>query len=542
VPILELHEKGKKIRIPFTPGPSVRDILDTTSTRVRSGCNGNGACGLCKIRVESGDVNKPTAKEHYFIDETLQVNGVRLACQILPTSDLSIEILSPAPKSEWRSLPAEYIFHRNDEFRIPEITQNNINDDYRYLYGIAVDLGTTQISISLLSLRTGVRIAARCGPNPQGEIGSDIMTRLIAASASIACANELSERVVRSIGEGICDIAHREGIDLGRVVKIAIVGNTAMLALLTKKNYTLLTRPETWMGTIDCIPEDTSAWNTMWEIPAGAVMEVLPPAGGFVGSDVLAGVLASGLTENSKPGLLIDFGTNSEIALWDGKALTMTSAAGGPAFEGCGIRCGLPAEPGAIYRVRFNNDATEYQTIAGEEPRGICGTGIVDLVAGLVRSQMLTEKGLFSPCYADRGFVLTAGDSAFVLEKKDIDLFQRAKAAVGTGISILMNEAGISYHDLDRVFVGGTFGKALDIVNASEIGLLPPVSPDRIELCGNTALTGCELALLSPASSDLLRRIGEHTKVINLAEYRYFDDIYLSNLYLRPLEDHETGR
>jgi uncharacterized 2Fe-2S/4Fe-4S cluster protein (DUF4445 family) len=159
----------------------------------------------------------------------------------------------------------------------------------------------------------------------------------------------------------------------------------------------------------------------------------------------------------------------------------------------------------------------------------------VDLVADLVRSQILTEKGQFAPPYSDRGFVVSAGKPELVLEKKDVDLFQRAKAAVGTGIQVLMNEAGISYHDLDRVYVGGTFGKALNVVNATEIGLLPPVPPDRVELCGNTALAGCELTLVSHSASGNLRRIGEHARVINLAACRNFDDIYLDNLYLRPL-------
>jgi uncharacterized 2Fe-2S/4Fe-4S cluster protein (DUF4445 family) len=535
VPILELRDMGKTLIIPFTPGLSVRDILDTTSTRVRSGCNGNGACGLCKVRIEAGYVHEPTAKEHYFIGEPQCRRGVRLACQVVPDRDLTIEILSLARKSLWRSLLAEDIFHIREDVRISGITGSDATHDGD-VYGIAVDIGTTQISLSLLSLGKGCRLAARCGPNPQGDIGADVMTRLVAASGSRARAGEMSARVVRAIGEGIHDIASREGIDLGLVTSLALEGNTAMLALLTERNYELLVRPETWVRTIDCTPENTGAWKTMWGVPDTTTVEVLPPAGGFVGSDLPAGVLATGLAERGKPGLLIDFGTNTEIGLWDGRTLLVTSAAGGPAFEGSGIRCGLPAEPGAICRVRFAGGITEYQTIAGEKARGLCGTGIIDLIAGLVRSQILTEKGRFASGYAETGFVLSAGDPALVLEKKDVDLFQRAKAAVGTGIQILTDEAGIGFQDLDRVFVGGTFGKALDVVNAMEIGLLPPLPPDRIELCGNTALAGCELALLSTPAFRRLRWIGEQTRVINLVGHRHFDDIYLENLYLRPLE------
>jgi uncharacterized 2Fe-2S/4Fe-4S cluster protein (DUF4445 family) len=290
------------------------------------------------------------------------------------------------------------------------------------------------------------------------------------------------------------------------------------------------------MGTIDCMPGDTGAWKNAWEIPAGATAEVLPPIGGFVGSDLLAGVLATELTKTTHPGLFIDFGTNTEIALWDGSALLVTSAAGGPAFEGSGIRCGIPAEPGAICRIRFIDGVPEYQTIAGEEPCGICGTGIVDLIAGLIQTGILTEKGQFVTAYAKSGFVLSGSEVVLELKKSDVDVFQRAKAAVGAGIQVLMDEAGLGCLDLGRIFVGGTFGKSLDTVNAAAIGLLPAVPADRIELCGNTALAGCELVLFSSPASARLHRIGEQARVINLAGHPDFDQIYFENLYLRPLE------
>jgi uncharacterized 2Fe-2S/4Fe-4S cluster protein (DUF4445 family) len=178
----------------------------------------------------------------------------------------------------------------------------------------------------------------------------------------------------------------------------------------------------------------------------------------------------------------------------------------------------------------------EYRTIAGEEPTGICGTGIVDLIAGLIRSGILNAKGQFAPAGAGGGFVIAGGEAQILLGKKDVDLFQRAKAAVGAGITILVDEAGIRYQELGRVFVGGAFGKSLDTVNATAIGLLPPVSADRIELCGNTALAGCERAILSPPGSARIHGIGEQARVINLAGHRDFDNIYLENLYLRPLE------
>ena len=535
MPFLNLSGRRAACRIPFSPGGSVRDILDATGTRVRSGCNGSGACGLCRVRVGGGQIHGPTAKEEYFIEETLRNEGVRLACQLVPEGDLSIEILSPAPESSWRSLPAGQVYSVRDGNLDRGISGGTVAAGPD-CYGIAVDLGTTQVSLSLMSLKTGRRLAVRCGPNPQGEAGSDVMTRLVAAAGSASVAAEMSDRVVRAIGDGIHDIASREGLDLNRVASLFLVGNTAMLSLLSGRNYDLLVRPESWTGTIDCEPEDTVAWKTAWGIPALAEIRVLPPAGGFVGSDLLAGVLATGLTVGRRPRLLIDFGTNTEIALWDGGSLIVTSSAGGPAFEGCGIRCGLPAGPGAICRVRFSGGIAAWETIAGEEPCGLCGTGIVDLIAGLVRSESLDAKGRFAPAFAGSGFVLSGSDPVLVLGKGDVDVFQRAKAAVGAGVQILVEEAGIGYEDLDRIFVGGTFGGSLDTANAVSIGLLPPVSPGRIELCGNTALAGCECALCSSSAAARLFAIGRATRIINLGSYRDFDDIYLENLYLRPLE------
>ena len=542
MPVLKVRgrDDGDTRAVPFAAGQSVRDILDVTGSRVRSGCNGTGACGLCRIRVTAGSAGTPTAREEYFIDEALRAAGVRLACQLVPAGDLEIEILNPAQKSAWRSIPPEESCCLREPATAPGTrsepgggASGGVQE-----FGIAVDIGTTQISLSLLSLGTGRRLAGRCGRNPQGETGADVMTRLVAASGSPARAREMSGLVVKAIGEGIHDIASREGLDLNRVSRVALVGNTAMLALLSERNYALLTRPESWAGKIDCVPDDacTCGWKAAWDIPPAASVSVLPPAGGFVGSDLLAGVLATGLAESTRPGLLIDFGTNSEIALWDGGRLLATSAAGGPAFEGCGIRCGLPAEPGAICRAWLSGENLGYETIAGERARGICGTGLVDSIACLVRSGILTGKGQFASPYAGNRFIVAAGNPSLVLEKRDIDLFQRAKAAVGAGICVLMAEAGIGFSGLGQVFVGGAFGKSLDVGNACAIGLLPPVPPEKIELCGNTALAGCEFFLRSPRGDTELREIRKEARVINLARDPGFGEYFLENLFLRPME------
>jgi uncharacterized 2Fe-2S/4Fe-4S cluster protein (DUF4445 family) len=344
----------------------------------------------------------------------------------------------------------------------------------------------------------------------------------------------LRSLAVNAIGEALTDIALHDGINLQQIVRFTLVGNTAMLALMSGRNSSQLLQPSQWIKSIDCLPPDTQEWASEWAINSHANITVIPPLAGFVGSDLLAGVVATNLTERAAGSLLVDFGTNTEIALWDGRNLWVTSAAGGPAFEGSGVRHGLPAEPGAICRVTMQDGCPQITVIGDGEPQGLCGTGLVDLMAELLRSGILTEKGQFVTTVPTEGFVLTHGKKGITLSKGDVDLFQRAKAAIGVGIQVLLEQAGMGYGDLQRICVSGTFGSALDIGNAQETGLLPRIPPDRIELCGNTALTGCERALLYPDVVEQLEHLSSQARIVNLAHCPEFYSLFLEHLYLRP--------
>ena len=507
-------------------GQSLREVLERAAVPLRTGCNGNGSCGLCRVRVVSGPVPPPSPQEAFLLGGDRSEAGVRLACYLRPESDLAIEVVAPVPRPVWRCLP------QDDGGSAVPGAGRRFRQECAGAYGVAIDLGTTQISISLLDLDSERRLSGRCGTNPQAAFGADVMTRLVAAADSGEVAALLSDVVIRAIGDGLAEIASRDGVDLSRVARLSLVGNTAMLALLSMRNHTLLVRPETWTKSVDCLPVATDRLAAAWGIPS-ATVRVRPPLAGFVGSDLLAGVLATGMTEREEPALLLDFGTNSEIALWDGRALSATSAAGGPAFEGSGMRCGLPAVPGAVCRVELRDGAVECTTIDGAPVRGICGTGLVDLVAHLLRAGVLSERGRLSRGH-EGGFVLPAGDPPLVFTGTDVDLFQRAKAAAGSGTRALMERAGIAAGELANVFVCGTFGRGLDIDNARAVGLLPMVPGDRVRLCGNTALAGCEMLLLDPAAEERLAAIGRSAELVDLAGFPEFDDLFLENLYLRP--------
>jgi uncharacterized 2Fe-2S/4Fe-4S cluster protein (DUF4445 family) len=484
------------------------------------------------VRIEAGKAGEPKPNEHTYLDSSQLAQGIRLACQVVPEQDLQIVILAPVPKAVWRILPR--VDGRRSKRVLPfplGVSPSEVKEPLC----IAVDLGTTHISLSLLDLSSGEFLAGRHGPNPQMSFGSDIMTRLTAASESSEQAHVMSRQIVNAIGEALWDIASGEGIDLQQVLSLALVGNTAMLALLTGRNYSQLLQPSYWTKAIDCLPGDADTWAAAWGIHAKARIQVVPPLAGFVGSDLLAGVVTTRLTENQDCCLFIDFGTNSEIALWDGQALWVTSAAGGPAFEGSGIECGLPAEPGAIYRVSARQNGTfDFAVIGGGQPRGICGSGLVDLIADLVRTGRLTDMGRFTSSVPGKGIALVPSEPGIVLTKGGVDVFQRAKGAIGAGVHFLLAQADMTYKDLQRICVGGAFGSFLNVPNAQEIGLLPKVQPELVELCGNTALTGCEDALLSHVAAQRMEDLRDRLRIINLSECPNFDDIFMEHLYLRP--------
>lgn len=532
MPLLTIHANANTLSITFTIGQCLRSILDSTVMRVRSGCRGTGACGLCRIRLQQGSGNAPTDNEQIQLSPEQLAMGTRLACQFLPTEDVVVELLNPAPPSNWKSLGLEILrpaSQQNPSRTFPVSTA--------YPLGIAIDLGTTTLSLALYDLFTGKRLAERHGINPQAVFGTDIMTRLVAAAESTDIARRMSRTIFDALAEALHDISGREGVDLGQIIYLAVVGNTAMLILLTGKNHELLLRPEMWEKTISCKFTQPANWAAQLGIHPEASMEVIPPLAGFVGSDLLSGVLAMRLTSHSDPALFIDFGTNTEIALWDGRQLLVTSAAGGPAFESCGISCGMPAEPGAIYRITDQGSGTFTFSVIDEisPPLGLCGSGFVDLVACLCKNNIISDTGKFISSTGVSEYTLPLPAPLLRINKRDIDMLQRAKAAVATGLTILLGKTGLKASDLHRVCLAGAFGKYIRINSAQTIGLLPDIDETHFELCGNTALAGCEDFLLSSDAASQLENLRSVTHLINLSKIHNFDELFFDNLFFRPM-------
>lgn len=517
--------------ISFLPGLSIHEILASTPLRLRSTCGGIGICGQCLVRIEAGCVNDPTKNELNKLTTAQLAQGVRLACQVRPCQNVRIRIERSAPHASWRNLlEDEYTPFDFSPQSITTFTQKHSS------YGVAIDLGTTQIRLSLWDTGKKQRLAGRVGLNPQSYFGTDVLTRLMNASESPDRMQEIGRLVRDAIGGALRDILVEGGWNGQEIGRIMIVGNSAMLALLAERNAHLLLQPESWIRAIDCQPENTDSWRRSWGCDANAIIEVIQPLAGFVGSDLLAGVLAIKLTQGTAGSLLVDFGTNSEIALWDGRQLWVTSAAGGPAFEGWGISCGMPAEPGAIYRAGCKGDSSslEIEVIGGGQARGVCGSGLVDIIGSLRQSGELKRNGQFTGNFGHEGFCILKGSRDIVLHKQDIDMFQRAKAAISAGITCLLNQSGLNSRDVRRVCVCGAFGRFLNVSNAQAIGLLPGIAPEHVELCGNAALAGAEMLLCSDKTRTLesLRR---NMRIINMSSDPIYENLFIEHLYLQPM-------
>jgi len=544
MPIINLKTGDESYRVEFTAGLSLRDILDKSKHRVRTACLGQGACGLCKVRIETSDLPVVSSAERLHIPEQQLAAGVRLACQIKPQHDLQLTILNPAPVSNWTSTSRWKTFHWNtntqSETRSSPIT---IPARVHHPLAIAIDIGTTNIRIAIIDLKQNQWIAMCRGANPQGSNGADVLSRISVASESDINRQKLSQQVVNATGEALHEIAQQQGIDLQRVIHAELVANTAMLALMTGDAAQRLLQPKYWLAALECYPVETKSWIKIWGLHDQATIHLVQPLAGFVGSDLIAGLLATHLIQLQAPALLVDFGTNSELALWDGKNLNVTSAAGGPAFEVSGYSSGMPAEKGAIFRVRYKPDnRLHYQVINDEAAIGICGSGLVDLIARLREHGQLSIGGRFIgknffefPDNIESSNKNT--DKSLKLTHQDIDNLQQAKAAIAAAIEILCQHSQISARQIQRIYITGEFGRYLDTQSACAIGLLPPVCADKIELFAEAPLLGCTDLILNTETAEQLKLIRQKAQLINLALEPEFEMLFVKNLYLRPLHD-----
>jgi len=403
--------------------------------------------------------------------------------------------------------------------------------------GIAIDIGTTTLAFNLLDIKTGELLGVYSSINSQGIFGADVISRI--KSANDGHLEKLNACIVNDIYAGIKHILNgRSGRDVSLVV---IAGNTTMLHLLQNLSCdTLGVSPFTPISTgTKIVPVEK-----ILDVPArrsdakGGICEanvlgnnlldcdaiILPGISAFVGADIVAGLLCAGWPNVKGYNLLIDLGTNGEMAVFSNDKIIVTSAAAGPVFEAANISQGVACVAGAIAEVNFLPESYvfSFETIDNSDPIGICGTGVVDICAELVRHKLVDETG----------FIESGDDKIYItpsiaFTQRDIREVQLAKSAVRSGIEVLLEIAGIGYADLVHVFVAGGFGNKINIENAATLGLIPQGLKHKIISLGNASLGGCVKVLLSQKYENYAKQLATLATEINLAEYPQFADYFM---------------
>jgi uncharacterized 2Fe-2S/4Fe-4S cluster protein (DUF4445 family) len=389
-------------------------------------------------------------------------------------------------------------------------------------YGIAVDIGTTTIALEMADMATGQRTATHTMVNGQRRYAADVVTRIQLASQGKQ--DELHRLVINDIREGVEALASRAQVPLNEITRITVTGNTTMLHLL-------LNMPCETLGRFPFTPVSVAREERPFAAIFGAGLvdcpvTVLPGVSAYVGADIVAGLHFCGDGEGAR--LLIDLGTNGEMALAVNGEYLVTSTAAGPAFEAGNISCGMGSVPGAVARVwRREGGGAAYETIGGLPPLGLCGTGVVDTAAYLLKAGLADETGLLDEEYFDEGFPV-AGDIRFT--QKDLREIQLAKSAVRSGIEVLLDEAGLTYADISKVYLAGGFGYKMDLANARALGIIPGVMVPKVTAVGNSALGGCMHALLHAEGVGMMEALVKKAREINLSAHPRFNDFFMEHM------------
>lgn len=493
-------------------------------------CGGEGLCGRCEVRVMDGDLSAPTAaEEEAFTPDQLSA-GWRLACQARPLADVRLHV-PPASLSTAQRIQTE-----GRDFGIaldPSVRAVEAEGRMRFMrgqqvvsvrppgaipLGLAVDLGTTKLAGYLMDLTSGETLAAAGVMNPQIAFGEDVMSRLAYAMHTPDGAAHLRVAAVEAVNALSRDLCARANRPLEDIADAVVVGNTAM-------HHLLVGLPVAQLGVAPYAPAvteaiDLSAGHLGLDLAPEVNVHLLPNIAGFVGADHVAMLLGSGMLAREGVVLGLDIGTNTEISLLAYGTHYACSAASGPAFEGAHIRHGMRAAPGAIEKVLIYGDEVRIQTIADQQPVGLCGSGILDLAAQLRLHGWITPRGAFVNPQANprlrRGpegweFVVAKGEPEITFSRRDLNEVQLAKAAIRAAVQTLLDRAGLSEAQIDAVVVAGAFGTYLDVQSGMAVGLFPRLDRGRFSQVGNAAGTGARMALLSQVvrrqAAQLARRV-----------------------------------
>ncbi len=408
--------------------------------------------------------------------------------------------------------------------------------------GLAIDLGTTKVAGYLVDLSDGRTLAAKGIMNPQISYGEDIISRITTVVHSPDNAAALQKLAVDAINELCTDLCAEAGAKPEQILEAVVVGNTAM-------HHLFLRLPVKQLAISPFVPAISQALEVRagelgLNIAPGAYVHLLPNIAGFVGADHVSMLLATDAWQAKETTVALDIGTNTEVSLIYKRKIATTSCASGPAFEGGHIKYGMRAATGAIERLRIDGDKIQYQTIDGASPVGICGSGILDALAQLYLAKIIDEGGRITDnqprVRAYKGqheFILVSkeerkGKPAITITQTDIRELQLAKAAIRTGIQVLLETSGCSEAEIKQVIIAGAFGTYIDVASAVTIGMLPPLPLNRFRQVGNAAGMGAKLALISLKSRTKAQAVASRVSYIELASTPSFQPTFMQASYL----------
>lgn len=606
---ITFQPRGKEVMVP--EGATIRDAIELGDIDFHFPCGGRGKCGKCRVRI-TGEVPPPTRAEQEHLDEEELKSGIRLACVTLVDRELTVELpeetatphkilvsgaergvrvdphlrktrvavakpqlsdqrgdwdriqdalkeLDPSlddlevPLRLLRGLPQ---LLRKDDFQITAVTEGDQVVGLERgtaggeLLGIAFDIGTTTIVGYLMDLINGEELAVASCLNPQGRYGADVISRITYTTQEADGLETMQREVVGALNTLIAEAVNRAGVEREMIYAATMVGNTCMHHLFLGIDPRQIAVSPYVAGVTRSLT--IAAEEIGLKINRAGRIYVLPDIAGFVGADTVGVLLATELDQSEGVKLALDIGTNGEIVLGSRERLVACSAAAGPAFEGAHISSGMRGADGAIDHVRFGDEVT-YSVIGGKQPKGICGSGLLDAVAGMLVSGVVNPMGKILPPeklagtpaarFADRivehdkqrAFLLVDGSKTehgrpILITQKDIRELQLAKGAMSTGVRVLMEVLGVGVEEISEVLLAGAFGNYLDPHSACTIGLIPPELEQRVRMVGNAAGTGAKIALLSRSEYRRAGHIADFTDYIELGCHPHFSDLFSESM------------
>jgi uncharacterized 2Fe-2S/4Fe-4S cluster protein (DUF4445 family) len=524
------------------PGPSLFDYAERIGVRVPTSCHKQGKCRECLVEVLEGlNLLSPPAPEEKHLKGNFRLScrchviagSGNIRCQTLRRGSMQIEHHAvPLPAALASCPPDPSVTRAGDWIHLD--TKALVRSSGP-IYGLAMDLGTTTIALRLVDLETGELVARSAFENPQRFGGSDVMARILFDTNNPG--RLLQRTLVGYLSHAIAELP----VDPKCIYELVVAGNATMRDLffglnvhgIGQKPYQSLREREMRAGKRSTTSLSTTARQLHLPLCPDARVYGMPLVSGHVGADAAACLLAMNMAEEERLVALMDIGTNTELILGNKHKIMAASCPAGPAFEGGAIGCGMPALEGAIERIALREDGQiETKIIGGLPPAGICGSGLVDLLSELLRTERMNSLGRFA--HGPEHLVVDA-ERQIRLCEEDISQLAQAKGANVAGLQILFKNYGARFEDVEVFYFAGGFARHLDIQAAQRIGLLPQIDPSRIVQAGNMAAQGATVALLSISRREQLEQLVRRVRHVELELDPEFFDYFVSGCQFQPV-------